>query len=453
MKRFRWVIIPNAVSIGDEIPGMVRLAGVEAPAYVGAVLYPSVDKEGFVNIDVVFYSVEGDHVRPLPPTVAELHLRSIESIRVIYAPEIFFSPEKVFMAWRRFMRSAEKSTDRNVSMTEMDYARSVLVPYLMRDDLNKDIVFISDHFPHPKHLRVFDVKPYVKLPRDIVLASEIVSGFDGDVLAGIRQWIKRSVGLFEQSGYIVKTQVEEMLNVIFKRFLISPDVSPSLGNFLIVGPPGVGKTTFAKQLAKVLFGTDEVFARIDLNTFSHRYALQQYLFDEFRSPFIRLFGYRRGVVLWDEADKIDSDAYDLLMQILEEGEIRLNNGERIYTANLVHIFTANRFIEKKELGLVKKKKTEAEQYLEGVKEWFRNEAFLDRLDKVLYMGPLTLEEAKEVATQMLEQMLCDCVKNKKTLTGIKRWIGAELKRRVEQGAYLTPRLVRKLITEYIVSHF
>lgn len=122
-----------------------------------------------------------------------------------------------------------------------------------------------------------------------------------------------------------------------------------LGSFIFLGPTGVGKTLLAKTLAKFLFGTEEALIRIDMSDFMEKHNSSRLV----GAP-PGYVGYEEGglltekvrrrpysVILLDEIEKAHADVFNLLLQILEEGELRDNLGHVVNFRNTLIIMTSN----------------------------------------------------------------------------------------------------------------
>jgi ATP-dependent Clp protease ATP-binding subunit ClpC len=122
-----------------------------------------------------------------------------------------------------------------------------------------------------------------------------------------------------------------------------------LGSFIFLGPTGVGKTLLAKVLAEYLFGTKDALVRIDMSDFMEKHNASRLVgappgyvgYDEggILTEQIRRNPYR--VVLFDEIEKAHRDVFNLLLQVLEEGELKDNLGHTVSFRNTVIIMTSN----------------------------------------------------------------------------------------------------------------
>ncbi|QQO08280.1 ATP-dependent Clp protease ATP-binding subunit [Breznakiella homolactica] len=122
-----------------------------------------------------------------------------------------------------------------------------------------------------------------------------------------------------------------------------------MGSFIFLGPTGVGKTLLAKRLAEYLFGTEESLVRIDMSDYMEKHNASRLVgappgyvgYEEggVLTERIRRNPYR--VVLFDEIEKAHQDVFNLLLQVLEEGELKDNLGHTVSFRNTVIIMTSN----------------------------------------------------------------------------------------------------------------
>ena len=126
------------------------------------------------------------------------------------------------------------------------------------------------------------------------------------------------------------------------------------GSFIFLGPTGVGKTLLAKTLAKFLFGTEEALIRIDMSDFMEKHTASRLVgappgYVGYEEGGVLTEKVRRNpysVVLLDEIEKAHPDIFNLLLQVLEEGELRDNLGHNVSFRNCVIIMTSNAGVRK-----------------------------------------------------------------------------------------------------------
>ena len=199
------------------------------------------------------------------------------------------------------------------------------------------------------------------------------------------------------------------------------DPKRPIGGFLFLGPTGVGKTALAKTLATFLFGDENAMIRVDMSEYMEKFAVSRLI----GAP-PGYVGYEEGgqlteavrrrpysVVVLDEIEKAHPDIYNILLQVLDEGQLTDNLGHKVNFKNTVIIMTSNvgaREITNKgsRLGFTPQE-SEEEQYseiktnvMEEVKKTF-NPEFINRIDELIVFHPLN----KEHMLKILELNLAD----------------------------------------------
>jgi ATP-dependent Clp protease ATP-binding subunit ClpC len=185
-----------------------------------------------------------------------------------------------------------------------------------------------------------------------------------------------------------------------------------MGSFIFLGPTGVGKTLLAKRLSEYLFGSEESLVRIDMSDYMEKHNASRLVgappgyvgYEEggVLTEKIRRNPYR--VVLFDEIEKAHRDVFNLLLQVMEEGELRDNLGHTVSFRNTVIVMTSNagvREISRDQRlgfgtgeGLMSMGEIES-QALSELRRLF-NPEFLNRVDDVVVFHPLNRKEIEAI---------------------------------------------------------
>jgi ATP-dependent Clp protease ATP-binding subunit ClpC len=192
-----------------------------------------------------------------------------------------------------------------------------------------------------------------------------------------------------------------------------------IGNFLFLGPTGVGKTELAKTLAEFLFGSENALIRFDMSEYMEKFAVSRLI----GSP-PGYVGYEEGgqltetvrrkpysVILFDEIEKAHPDIFDLLLQIMDEGRLTDSQGHIVDFKNTVIILTSNfgtGLLKEKAMGFALGEKEASfedkkRKLLASLKEIFKPE-FLNRLDDIIVFSPLTLNEMEEIVDIIMRKI-------------------------------------------------
>jgi ATP-dependent Clp protease ATP-binding subunit ClpC len=195
------------------------------------------------------------------------------------------------------------------------------------------------------------------------------------------------------------------------------DPKRPIGSFIFLGPTGVGKTHLAKTLAEFLFGSEEALIKLDMSEFMERHNVSRLV----GAP-PGYVGYEEGgqlteavrrrpysVILLDEIEKAHPEAFNMLLQIMEDGYLSDAKGRRVDFRNTLIIMTSNvgaKLIQgSKGLGFTitteEKVAQEAEyesmrsRVMDALKRTFRPE-FINRLDGVMVFRSLTKDEIAQI---------------------------------------------------------
>jgi len=207
---------------------------------------------------------------------------------------------------------------------------------------------------------------------------------------------------------------------------IADDNRP-IGSFMFVGPTGVGKTELAKSLAEFMFNDEKALIRIDMSEYMERHAVSRLI----GSP-PGYVGYEDGgqltekvrrrpysVVLFDEIEKAHPEAFNILLQVLDNGHLTDSKGRVVNFKNTIIILTSNvgsDVVNKFNIGFggqgsaKEKSKKEDDNYkemkdrvLEAIKDHFKPE-FLNRLDDIIIFHHLNQKNLRKIVDVQVNQM-------------------------------------------------
>jgi ATP-dependent Clp protease ATP-binding subunit ClpC len=188
---------------------------------------------------------------------------------------------------------------------------------------------------------------------DVEDIQQVISDMTGIPLARIVQSESEKLLHIEEELHRKVIGQDEAISVIASAIRRSRTGLSSarrpLGSFVFLGPTGVGKTLVAKSLAQFLFGDEEALVRIDMSDFMEKHNVSRLV----GAP-PGYIGYEEGglltekirrrpfsVILLDEIEKAHPDVFNMLLQVLEEGQLSDNLGHAVSFRNAVLIMTSN----------------------------------------------------------------------------------------------------------------
>ena len=204
------------------------------------------------------------------------------------------------------------------------------------------------------------------------------------------------------------------------------DPKRPIGSFIFLGPTGVGKTELAKALAEFMFGSEDALIKIDMSEFMERHNVSRLVgappgyvgFDEGGQLTEAVRRKNYCVILLDEVEKAHPEVFNILLQILEDGQLSDAKGRRVDFRNAIIIMTSNlgakQLQTNSSLGFRSMGETDLaraeishelmkEKVAAELKQNFRPE-FLNRIDATVVFRSLTVQEITQIVDLMLARV-------------------------------------------------
>ena len=198
-----------------------------------------------------------------------------------------------------------------------------------------------------------------------------------------------------------------------------------IGSFMFLGPTGVGKTELTKALAEFMFGSEDALTRVDMSEFMEKHSMSRLVgappgyigYDEAGQLTESVRKRPYSIVVFDEIEKAHPETFNILLQIMEEGQLTDARGRRVNFRNTIIVMTSNvgadtiKYGSKLGFMLPQSEEQTNERNYEEVKKnvqdqlqrTFRPE-FLNRVDSTIIFRPLTIEEIKQIVRLELKKI-------------------------------------------------
>ena len=236
---------------------------------------------------------------------------------------------------------------------------------------------------------------------------------------------KKLIGMGEDIKQMVIGQDEAITKItkaIQRNRVGLKDPTKPIGSFIFLGPTGVGKTELAKALARYIFDSDDALIRIDMSEYMEKFSISRLI----GAP-PGYVGYEEGgqltekvrrkpysVILLDEIEKAHPDVYNILLQVLDDGQLTDGLGRRVDFKNTLIIMTSNIGVRQLKdfgqgVGFATKARIEQAQddsksvIQNALKRTFSPE-FLNRIDDVVIFNSLDQEDIFQIIDISLQDL-------------------------------------------------
>ena len=205
-----------------------------------------------------------------------------------------------------------------------------------------------------------------------------------------------------------------------------------IGSFMFLGPTGVGKTELTKALARFLFGSEDALIQMDMSEFMERHSVSRLVgappgyigYDDAGQLTEAIRRKPYSIVVFDEVEKAHPEAHNILLQIMEEGQLTDAKGRKVDFRNSIIVMTSNIGADliKRDGGFgftLERDESEDEKFaydemrkklLESLKKSFRPE-FINRMDSVIVFHALNRDHIRQIAEMELNKV-ADRLKDK-----------------------------------------
>lgn len=256
----------------------------------------------------------------------------------------------------------------------------------------------------------------LKQPIDLPIIENIVSDMTGIPVQRLaKSERERLLGMAANLKSKVIGQ-EKAIDTVCKSIIRNRvginNVNKPIGVFLFLGPTGIGKTYFVKQLAEFMFGDSKSLIRIDMSEYTEKHNVSRLVgappgyvgYEEGGQLTERIRKKPYSIVLLDEIEKAHAEVYNILLQIMDEGRLTDSYGRTVDFKNTIIIMTSN--IGSRQLKDFPKRigfglnENESEDYSKEIMTKSLNKTFspefINRLDEIVTFSQLSRESLKTI---------------------------------------------------------
>ncbi|MBK9124581.1 MAG: ATP-dependent Clp protease ATP-binding subunit [Chloroflexi bacterium] len=209
-----------------------------------------------------------------------------------------------------------------------------------------------------------------------------------------------------------------------------------IGTFMFLGPTGVGKTELTKSLAEFMFGSEDALVQLDMSEFMERHSIARlvgappgYVGYEDAGQLTEAIRRRPySIVVFDEIEKAHPEAFNMLLQVMEEGRLTDARGRKVDFRNAIIVMTSNVGADTIKRGTTlgfqisgDEERNEAQRFddmkknvMDQLRRVFRPE-FLNRVDATIVFRPLSRAEIKQIVELEIKKVSDRLIENAITL--------------------------------------
>lgn len=364
-------------------------------------------------------------------------LRAAVKLSKRYVNDRFLPDKAIDLIDEAAAKKRLKSKVNNDKVRKLQHKLSAVIKKkeesVSRQDYEKAAEFRNEELELSKKI---DEQKFIKIPRaqrEKLTEDDIAAVVSAMTGVPVTKLVKDDISRLQSLEKALKTRIigqDEAVTAVAKAIRRSragfADERRPIGSFIFMGPTGVGKTELVKALAEEVYHDRNALIKIDMSEFMERHNTSRLV-----GATAGYIGYEEGgqlteavrtkpysVILFDEIEKAHPDVFNLLLQILEDGELTDAKGRRVDFRNTIVIMTSNigakKLTEKAApIGFYTKdeelEKAEEdfeamkEEILKDLKDQFRPE-FLNRIDQVVVFHALTNENIKEIVKLQLSYL-------------------------------------------------
>ncbi len=410
----------KAIDLVDEAASRLRMEVDSKPEELDAldrqILQMQIEEEALKREDD---AASRDRLEVLQKELADLQQQSAQMTAQWQAER-----DKLASATEVKEQLERARSDLEIATREGNFARAGELSYGVIPALEKQLAEVDE-----KEAEGLMVEEAVR-PEQI---AEVVERWTGiptsKMLEGEREKLLRMEDDLHARVIGQNTAVTAVANAVRRARAGLNDENRPLGSFLFLGPTGVGKTELTKAVAEFLFDDDSAMVRVDMSEFMEKHAVARLIgappgyvgYDEggVLTEAVRRRPYQ--VVLFDEVEKAHPDVFNVLLQVLDDGQLTDGQGRTVDFKQTLIILTSN--LGAQALSQLPEGADSADakrDVMDAVRAHFRPE-FLNRLDETVIFDRLARDDMDGIVDIQLARLL-------------KRLAGRKISLQLEEGA-------------------